>query len=94
MKRANAYNAELLSFMCVSNIDYCATGPVAGAANLITDETLSETNSGDDSSTSSASTDTVSRRGERRMIINTKKQLKEFLADNLNAYLESLANNW
>ena len=68
---------------------------MAGAANLITDETFSETNCGDDSAlTSSASTDTVSRRGDRCMIINTKKQLKKFMTDNLNASLESLAINW
>ena len=42
----------------------------------------------------SVSTDMVLRRGDRRLIIDSKKQLKKLMAYHLNTVLESLRNYW
>ena len=66
-----------------------------------TGDTVNESTNGTTSETSdvaveeaSVSTDTVLRRGDRRLIINSKEQLKKFMADHLNSSLESLSISW
>ena len=50
--------------------------------------TTSETDGGELASSA------VPRRGDRRLIINTKDQLKKFMTDHLNVSLESLNIDW
>ena len=54
--------------------------------------TTSETDGGE--TASSVSTDIVWRRGDRRMFIKSKEQLKKFMTDHLNVSPESLAIDW
>ena len=68
-------------------------GTTGDAVNESTNGTTSET-SGVTVEEASVSPDTVLRRGDRRLIINSKEQLKKFMADHLNTSLESLSINW
>ena len=60
---------------------------------VATIRTTNETDDGAEAA-SSVSTDMVSRRGDRRIIINTKEQLKKFMTEHLSVPLESLAIDW
>ena len=64
-------------------------GPAGGAETPPTDATTSDSNVGSEL-VYFVSADTVSRR-DRRVIINTKDQLKKFMTDYLSAPLEYLA---
>ena len=55
--------------------------------------TTSETDDGAEAALS-ASTDMVSRSGDRRIIINAKDQLKKYMTDHLRVLLEPLAIDW
>ena len=68
-------------------------GTTGVAVNESTNGSTSET-SEDAVEEASVSTDTDLRRGDRRLIINSKEQLKKFMADHLNTSLESLGINW
>ena len=65
-----------------------ATTAATSGSNL---DATTETAQG---STSEATTGGGNRRGDRRLIINSKQQLQKFMSDHLNASLESLNVDW
>ena len=65
-----------------------ATTAATSGSNL---DATTETAQG---STSEATTGGGNRRGDRRLIINSKQQLQKFMTDHLNASLESLNVDW
>ena len=60
---------------------------------MATNRTTSETEDGAEAA-SSVSSDIVSRRVDRRIIIITKDQLKKFVTDNLSVHLSCLVIDW
>ena len=69
-------------------------GATSEAAMEATTETTSGVTSGTTSEATSEATTGIVRRGDKRVTINSKHQLQKFMADHLNAPLDSLNVDW